>query len=79
MGEIIRYSSTCEVRQDQTKKSIEAVVHDFEEKDRLTVIINKSVKLPMKWNGYLYEGRMAGLDFISNGPTISRTQTSSRG
>jgi hypothetical protein len=79
MSEIIRHSDTCELRQDRTTKSIEAVVHDFEEHKRLIVIINKSVKLPMKWNGKVYEGKMAGMDFVSNGPTISRTQTSSRG
>ena len=40
---------------------------------------NKSVKLPMKWNGKVYEGRMAGMDFTSTGPKITITQESSRG
>jgi hypothetical protein len=33
----------------------------------------------MKWNGRIYEGRAAGMDFESNGPTITRTTVSSRG
>ena len=39
---------------------------------------NKSVKLPMTWNGKLYEGKMAGIDFTSAGPSINKT-TSGRG
>jgi hypothetical protein len=30
--------------------------------------MNKSVKLLMTWNGRQYEGRMAGMDFVSAGP-----------
>ena len=52
---------------------------DFNECEMLTVVLNKSVKMSMKWNGRVYEGRMAGMDFISNGPTVSKTQTASRG
>jgi hypothetical protein len=33
----------------------------------------------MKWNGQKYEGRSAGMDFESDGPTVSKIQTSSRG
>lgn len=51
----------------------------FNEGRNLTVVMNKSVKMLMNWNGSVYEGRMAGMDFISNGPTLSKTQTSSRG
>jgi hypothetical protein len=27
----------------------------------------------MIWNGKLYEGRMAGIDFTTSGPTITKT------
>ncbi len=79
MTEILRYSDTCTVKQAASGKAIEAVVHEFRDKDRLVVVLNQSVKLPMKWNGRVYEGKMAGLDFISNGPIIKKTQTSIRG
>ena len=48
-------------------------------KNATSMFVNKSVKLVMKWNGRVYEGRMAGMDFVSNGPKISITRASSRG
>jgi hypothetical protein len=79
MSTLIRHSDTCQVTQAVSKKTVEAVVQDFEEHVKLNVILNKAVKISMKWNGQLYEGRGAGMDFVSNGPSVSRTQTSSRG
>ena len=79
MSEIKRYSDTCDVKNVTSNKIVEAVVQDFKELDTLYVIINKSVKLAMKWNGRVYEGRMAGMDFVSNGPKISITRAGSRG
>lgn len=49
-----------------------AEVMDFNEGRNLTVVLNKSVKLLMNWNGRLYEGRMAGIDFVSDGPRGQR-------
>jgi hypothetical protein len=63
-----RYDSKCTVTQDSTGKNVEAEVMTFNEGRNLTVVMNKSVKLLMNWNGRCYEGRMAGMDFISNGP-----------
>lgn len=76
--EIIRYGETCTVKQANSSKTVEAVVFEFKERKSLTVVLNKSVKLPMTWNGKLYEGKMAGIDFISAGPSINKT-TSGRG
>jgi hypothetical protein len=79
MADSIRHSETCKVRQANTSKLVDAAVHEFKDRDRLTVVLNKSIKLPMIWNGKVYEGKMAGLDFVSDGPTVSKTQTSIRG
>ena len=79
MSIITRHSNTCQVTQVASKRSVDAEVMAFNEGRNLTVVMNKSVKLMMTWNGRLYEGRMAGMDFISDGPTLSKTQTSSRG
>lgn len=73
--EISRHDATCKVQQAGSSKTVDAEVHEFKEQDRLTVVLNKSVKLPMKWNGKLYEGRMAGLDFITSGPKVTKTST----
>jgi phage gp36-like protein len=67
------------IKMAKSSKITEAVVESFEEHVKLNVIINKAVKISMKWNGKKYEGRSAGMDFESDGPTITRTQTGSRG
>jgi hypothetical protein len=67
-----RYDSKCIVTQDTTGKSVEADVMAFNEGRNLTVVMNKSVKLLMNWNGRVYEGRMAGMDFVSNGPKSNK-------
>lgn len=79
MTEVLRYNSTCQVKQAASGKVLEAAVHEFKDKERLTVVVNKSVKLFLTWNGKVYEGRMASLDFVSNGPVVTKSQTSIRG
>lgn len=63
-----RYNNTCTVKNANSGKSLEAEVMNFNEGRNLTVVVNKSVKLLMNWNGRMYEGRMAGIDFVSDGP-----------
>ena len=79
MATIIRHSDTCQIKMAKSAKLTEAVVQDFEEHKILNVIVNKAVKISMKWNGQCYEGRSAGMDFESAGPTVSRTSTGIRG
>ena len=79
MSSITRYSDSCEVKQEGTGKTVIAEIMAFNEGRNLTVVMNKSVKLLMNWNGRVYEGRMAGLDFVSAGPKLTKTQTASRG
>jgi hypothetical protein len=67
------------IKMAKSSKMTEAVVESFEEHVKLNVIINKAVKISMKWNGQKYEGRSAGMDFESDGPTVSKTQTGVRG
>lgn len=73
--ELTRHDSKCLVKQANSSKEVESEVFDFKEKERLIVVLNKSVKLHMNWNGRQYEGKMAGMDFISAGPKITRTST----
>ena len=75
--EVTRFSETCKIKQaTNTSKVVDAVVFDFTEHKHLTVVLNKSVKLPMTWNGKMYEGKMAGIDFVSDGPTVNKSKTS---
>lgn len=79
MSEVVRYGATCEVKQAGSGKVVIAEVQDFRERQHLVVVLNKSVKMHLRWNGKVYEGTMAGLDFTSTGPKVSKSQTSIRG
>jgi len=76
---LVRHSDICDVINASNSMVLEAVVQNFKENDTLNVVLNKSVKLGMKWNGKIYEGRAAGMNFTSTGPAISRTSTTARG
>lgn len=60
---------TCTIKSIPGGKLVEAVIMEFKQGERLLVVLNKSVKLSMSFNGRNYEGRAAGLDFESKGPT----------
>lgn len=79
MNTIVRHSATCIIKMAKSSKETEAVVESFEERVKLNVIVNKAIKISMKWNGRKYEGRSAGMDFESDGPIITKTQTGVRG
>ena len=79
MSIVSRHSNNCIVRQANSGREVTGEVMAFNEGRNLTVVINKSVKILMNWNGRVYEGKAAGMDFESNGPAITRTQTASRG
>lgn len=79
MADNIRHSDTCQVKMAKSSKMTEAVVDQFIFEKQLDVIINKAIKISMKWNGQCYEGRSSGMDFESAGPTVTRSQTGVRG
>lgn len=72
--EVIRYGDKCMLIQENTGKEVEAEVFEFKEQSKLTVVVNKNVKVPLVWNGKCYEGKMAGLDFISQGPVVKKSK-----
>lgn len=72
-------SDTCEVVCEDNGKKVVADILSFNERKNLTVSLNKSIKLLMSWNGRIYEGRMSGMSFVSEGPSITVSKTSSRG
>ena len=61
------FSDKCKVTAVGSGKTMDADVIAFHDKRNLTVAVN-TVKLLMNWNGRVYEGRMAGMDFESTGP-----------
>jgi small nuclear ribonucleoprotein (snRNP)-like protein len=72
---IIRHGDTCTIKQVASGREVTGEIMAFNEGRNLTVVMNKSVKVMMTWNGRMYEGRSAGMDFTSNGPQVSKTQT----
>lgn len=79
MSEIIRHENKCQIKSTKANNFVEAEIMDFDYQKKMTVVINKSVKINMTWNGKIYEGRGAGLDFLSDGPKITKTQSGIRG
>ena len=79
MSEIVRHGETCLIKMAKSAKETTAVVESFEHKVKLNVIVNKAIKISMKWNGQYYEGRSTGMDFESAGPEVIRTSTGTRG
>jgi len=75
MTTITRHSDTCTIKQVASGREVTGEIMSFNEGRNLTVVMNKSVKIMMIWNGRIYEGRSAGMDFVSDGPQISKTQT----
>jgi hypothetical protein len=70
---------TCEVTCENNGKKIVAEVLDLQEKIYLSVSLNRSLKLELRWNGNVYEGRQSGLTFVTQGPIIKTAKTSLRG
>ena len=65
---MIRYEDTCKVKCEDNGKVVDADVLEFKEGKTLSVSLNKSLKLVMPFNGRIYEGRMGGMSFVSEGP-----------
>jgi hypothetical protein len=57
----------CTLKAVPSGKLTEAVVYEFKQNSSITLVVNKAVKIKMSYNGRTYEGRMAGLDFETDG------------
>lgn len=69
---------TCEVICEDNGKKVVAEVLSFKERKHLAVSIERRVKVELQWNGTLYEGKMASMSFVSNGPHITEVKDSRR-
>ena len=79
MMDSYRHDKNCKVTQEKNGKAVDAEVIFFKHQDKMTVIINNTIKLPMTWNGRIYEGRSAGMDFVSQGPEVHKMVDHSKG
>jgi hypothetical protein len=67
-------AETCEVTCENNGKKTQADILKFQPGVALDISINRSVKVPMKWNGRIYEGHVGGMSFVSKGPEITNVQ-----
>lgn len=68
------YGDQCEVLCENNNKTAPAEILDFKENKWLSVSLNRSIKLNLTWNGFIYEGRHAGMSFTSRGPKITQVK-----
>ncbi len=61
---------TCEVMCEDNGRRMVGEILSFRDGDHVAVSIEKKIKLDMKWNGFVYEGRSAGLSFTTEGPLV---------
>ena len=64
------YADTVELKCTDNGKIVEAEVLDFRPNHTLSVSLQRSLKLILKYNakGNVYVGSMSGLEFITSGP-----------
>ena len=63
-------SDTCEIICEDNGRKMVADMLSFKEHQYLTVSLEKQLKLEMRWNGNIYEGRLGRMSFTSEGPVI---------
>lgn len=75
MTTTLRHENTCVIKEDLGGKTAEAEVIFFRDQEKLSVLLNKAVKIHMAWNGKQYHGKAAGMDFFSDGPKTWNIRT----
>ena len=68
------HGDSCEVLCENNNKTVQAEILEFKEKKWLSVSLNRSLKLNLTWNNYIYEGSHSGMSFTSTGPKIITTK-----
>ena len=69
---------TCEVLCEDNGRKMVADLLSFRERDHLAVSIEKQLKLEMRWNGNIYEGRIGSKTFTSDGPLVRNVKQGRR-
>jgi hypothetical protein len=65
-------ADTCTVTCENNGKTVKAEILEFKEQKWLSVSLNRTLKLNLTWNNYIYEGHHSGMSFTSTGPTITQ-------
>ena len=70
MSNVVEFEDTCIVQNIKTDITATGEILNFREKEFISLTINRSVKLHLKWNerAGVYVGNVAGMEFQSDGP-----------
>ena len=63
-------SDSCEIICENNDKKMMVDVLSFQAEKYLSVSIQKSLKLEMRWTGKRFECKLSGLAFSSDGPAV---------
>ena len=61
---------TCEIICEDNGRKMVADILAFKEGQYLTVAVEKSLKIELRWNRKIYEGYMGKMSFVSDGPIV---------
>jgi hypothetical protein len=61
---------TCEVICEDNGRKFVADILNFREEQNITISLEKSIRIELKWNRKVYEGFFGGKSFVTDGPVI---------
>jgi hypothetical protein len=67
-------AETCTIFCEDNDRSMTVDILNFKEQQYLAVSLEKSLKLEMRWNGKIYEGKIGRMSFVSVGPKITEVK-----
>lgn len=67
-------SDTCEVICEDNGRKFVADILRFKTNQYLTVAIERSIKIELKWNRKIYEGNFGGKSWVSEGPSVQNVK-----
>ena len=65
---------TCEVICEDNGRKFVADILSFRKDQHLTIALEKSIKIELRWNRRIYEGNFGGKSFVSEGPVITNSK-----
>lgn len=68
-----RVEDECVVTCTDNGNKATAQVLDFKPQQKLTVVLNKAIKMTMNWSGREYVANMQGLEFTTAGPKVTKS------
>lgn len=68
------HDEVCQVLCEDNDKIFTAEILEFKEGKFLSVSLERQLKINLSWNGRVYEGRLSGRSFVSNGPKVIETK-----